>query len=386
MADETTTAPAAAPAPAKPQNILELWDAVGVKLEKGEAPPVRGPRSGSAARPELAAEAPAAETPPRGAGGKFLPRTDKPAAEKPAAPAPAADKKAQLEALAKELGFRIDGAAVSVAERVQFREQRRKFNEATATQQAEFNRGFQAKLAELEAPRAAFAAWQAGDFDGFAKALGEGDWNGLNRKAIQRHADPNYKLVQELRDKEAKREADEKAAKERYQAQQREQATAQQINTYKVNLGKLATESTDPVARAFADDPMFLDAVYRVQAENFVEGQDPISIEDAIRLSPRRGGSPLLEELRALYKRAAAAFAASEESDRATTKPESAQAGRGRAAPELVKKTVTSISTKKATEASAPVASDTRSKDWLKNATERMLASAQEDAKSRKRA
>jgi hypothetical protein len=384
MPDETTAAPAAAPAPAKPQNILELWDAVGAKLEKGEAPPVRAPRSGGAAKPATEAE-PAAETPPRGAGGKFLPRAAAPAAaEKPAVTAPAADKKAQLEALAKELGFKLDGATVSVAERVQFREQRRKFNEATASQQAEFNRGFQAKLAELEAPRAAFAAWQAGDFDGFARALGEGDWNGLNRKAIQRHADPNYKLVQELRDKDAKREADEKAAKERYQREQGERATEQQIQTYKVNLGKQAAECADPVARAFADDPMFLDAVYRVQAENFVEGQDPLSIENAIRLAPRRGGSPLLEELRALYKRTAAAFADAQ-SDQAATKPESAQAGSTRAAPALVKKTVTSISTKKATEASAPVASDTRSKAWLKNAEERMLASVQED-KTRRRA
>lgn len=378
MADETT-----APAP-KPQNVMELWDAVGAKLERGEAPPVRGPRTGTAARPEPAAEAPAVETPARGAGGKFLPRGEKPAAE---APKPdATSKKAQFEALAKELGFRLDGSTVSVAERAQFREQRRKFNESTAAQQAQFNAQMQAKLAELEAPRAAFAAWQAGDYDGFAKALGEGDWNGLNRKAIQRHADPNYRLVQELRDKEAKREADEKASKERAQREHTERVTAQQIQTYKVNLGKQASESTDPVARAFADDPMFLDAIYRVQAENFVEGQDPISIEDAIRLSPRRGGSPLLEELRALYKRAAAAFAAEQESDRATTKPEPAQAGRGRAAPELVRKTVTSISTKKATEASAPVASDTRSKAWFKNAEERMLASVQEDAKARKRA
>ncbi len=384
MADETT-----APAP-KPQNIMELWDAVGAKLERGEAPPVRGPRTGAAARPEPAAvEIDKAETPPRGAGGKFLPRAAAPAvpaAKEPAAAPSTEAKKAQFEALAKELGFKLDGQTVSVAERAQFREQRRKFNESTAAQQAQFDAKFKAQLAELDAPRAAFAAWQAGDYDGFAKALGEGDWNGLNRKAIQRHADPNYKLVQELRDKEAKREADEKAAKERAQREQKERATAQQVQTYKVNLGKLASESSDPVARAFADDPMFLDAVYLVQAENFVEGQDPISIEDAIRLSPRRGGSPLLEELRALYKRAAAAFAAEQESDRHTQKAESATAESPRAAPALVKKTVTSISTKKATEASAPVAADTRSKAWLKNAEERMLASVQEDAKARKRA
>lgn len=397
-----------------PASILAQWDAVGAKLAGGQAPTPPARRTFTAA-PPAAAEAEATEppeTPARGPGGKFLPR---PAVAKPPAPRAAtkalaqarteaieategdehdahAAEKAQLEALAKKLGFKIDGATVSVAERAQFREQRRKQNEEHQKRLEQVDRIASQKFADADLTagemKRAKAAWTARDYDGFAKELGAKDWNALIGDAVRDHADPNYRALQELRAKDQRRDAEQAAAKAQADRAEAQRVEAQQIREYQSALSKQAEASSDPIARAFADDPMFLNAVFNVQAENLVPGEDPISIEDAIRLPPRRGGSPLLEELRALYRRAAKAFAEgeAEESDQAATQPEPVKAGSTRAAPSLVKRPIAAISTKKATEAAAPGTTNTGSKEWMRQAAERMLAAAAEDRKSARRA
>lgn len=339
-----------------------------------EDAPAEGAGGGEPEAPAEAVKAAEKAAPQRGPGGKFVAagKAEPPAAEpaKPAAKAapeePTVAKLEQLRALSKELGYTLEETRVSVGERAQFRQQRQQHFEQVRQLEAQAQAQAQAILNEANV-RASVAlkaqqAIDSGDFEAFAKALGRKDWNDLNREAIGRFADPNYRKVQEL---EAwKRQQEEQAQKAHQEARQRaqEQQRESQVQAYKAELSTTMAQSTDPLLAAFADDPLFIDAVFRVQ-DTYFDGNTTITPEEAVRIKPKNGGDPLFEEMRRLYSRLEKAFRAGQQehepakagSVREAQTPEPPKGGSGRDAPVPVRRTnTTSIPQRKATEAAGP--------------------------------
>lgn len=377
------------------QDLMAQWERAGQvaeAIEKGLAPPPKpAPTRDALAAQNTGAEGedtPAADDGGAGAGGgesangkadgagKATAKSAVKAAPAPGAPVGVgtAEERTQFEALARKLGMVVDGNRVTVAERATFRQQRQQ--KLTEVQQIEAAARQRAQQIEAEAQAKvgpamrAQAAWDAGDYDGFAKALGKKDWNELNREAIGRFADPNYKRVRELETWKEQQEASARQAQQVQAAQQQEAQRQQAIAGYKAELSAGMKESTDRVVRAFHDDPQFLDAVYAVQNEHF-DGVATITPEEAAHARPRGGGKTLAEEMHALYLKLDSVFRA----DAAASEHESAaQATESdRAAPKPVRQSAkTSIPQRKATEAAAPGGKYRDEKHFLEHWTARM--------------
>jgi len=247
-----------------------------------------------------------AET-PEAAPSKAAPKKD---AKAPGDPKEA--KRAQLKTLAEELGLNIDDSAVTVAERAEHRAAMRRDKEKLATERAEFERSKALKPEQQQAADFGAAikdAYDRGDPDGFAKALGAKDFNEFQTSFIKRLADPNYNELRRLQQKVEEKEAAEKKAAE--EAAKREEAQKHQhaYKTYMDNLTEICRKSTNPVVAAFADEPLFLSAVYRIQDENWNdETQSTLTVEQAIKKAVRGGSADLETGLRGLYERGKKAF------------------------------------------------------------------------------
>ncbi len=264
------------PAPAKEKTFAERWkEHGGEELDE----------------PEAASETATTET-------------AKPPAEKPTGPVTAGDK-AMFEALAKKLGIKLDGGnIVKPSERISWENAKLRQEQGLAAREA--------KLKEAEAgiessPRvkkaeSVLAAFEAGDPDGFAAALGVKDFNEFQQSFLKRLADPNYgelrKLQQRVEQQEAEKTKAEQAAAERQQTEQKAAA----YRSYMTTLSETAKASYDPLVAAMHDDPLFLQAVYRVQEKKW--NKDTLStctVEEAIK-------EGLRGELKALYERLGRGF------------------------------------------------------------------------------
>lgn len=235
-----------------------------------------------------------------------------PAGKAPAAAKPAADKRGQFEALAKELGFSLDGNAVTVAERAEFRRAREKREADWATRERAISD--KEKLTPEDAEfarigRALLDAKERGDPDAFAQALKAKDFNEFQQDFIKRLADPNYG---ELRKLQAKVEEGEKLKlQQEEQAKQNatSQARARAYQTYMSTLSETCKASADPLIAEMHDDPLFLQAIYNIQEQNW----DPdlgktCTAEEAIARAAKGAAKPLKDEMRQLYEKLHKAF------------------------------------------------------------------------------
>lgn len=201
----------------------------------------------------------------------------------------------------------VDGTAGPLpSERAEFREWKRGQREKL---QAEYD----AKMREVEEERGKHApdltlaqkvkaAKESGDPDGLAQALGYETFNAMQKELIQRLADPNYKELRRIRE-ELENEKKEKAtaaeqAEQQQTARQQREAQVAYIN----DLSAGCKASSEPLVREMAEDPMFLNAIYRIQKEHW-DGFKTLSIEQAIKKAARGAQRPLADELQGLYER-----------------------------------------------------------------------------------
>jgi hypothetical protein len=267
-----------------------------------------------------------------------------------------AGKLAELRELAAKHGYTLtDSGRVEVRERAQFREEQRSKRQAFEAERARFDQEVSTHRQQLQqqaqAVIAAKRALDSGDFDAFAQAMGEKDWNAINSRVINQFADPNYRRMLELEQRDRLREAEVQRQREESARVQTEQQRAQERQAYMSNLSTEMGDSDDPLVAAFADDPAFVRAVFRLQEQHY-DGVETISVADAVNFRPK-GGRSLREEMRAVYTRLVKAGLDPEEtSDQAALKPEPAKAGGRRDAPKPVRKNgSTSISRKDASDA-----------------------------------
>jgi len=242
------------------------------------------------------------------------PGTTKEAKPKAAPVDPREAKRAQLKAIAEELGLAVDDTAVSVAERAEHRAAIRRQKaqleadrEAFLRDKGEFDKNKGEKVAKAEA---ILAALESGDPDAFATNAGFKDFNDFQHNFLKRLADPNYsefkKLQKEIEDQKAERQKAEEEAKQQQAAKQRAQA----MDTYMANLTAQAKASANPLVAAMADDPLFLNAVFAIQRDNWDdETQSTCTIDQAIKKATKGAKTDLETELRGLRDRLNKGFA-----------------------------------------------------------------------------
>lgn len=236
--------------------------------------------------------------------------TDAPApAEKPAKkgkqPAPV-DKRAQLEAIAKELGLEIDEGAVTPTERKLWRDAKRRERANLERELGEIRGSFQQErqqfAGELEWARQVRAAHEAGDPNALAGALGHKDFNEFQREYIKRLADPNYMELRRLKEANERGEREKLELQQRAQQEHQQRAAVEARTAYIADLGAKCKASADPLVREMSDDPHFLRSIFKIQQERY-DGERTISAEQAIKLAAQGTGSSLEGELRGLYER-----------------------------------------------------------------------------------
>lgn len=249
---------------------------------------------------------------------------------------PTAGDKAMFEALAKKLGYNIDGKGVLPSERIAWETAKKRQETGIAEREAKA----QKMLADAESqltsnPRvqkaeAIVTAYENGDPDGFAQALGVKDFNEFQQSFIKRLADPNYLELRKLQQWKEQQEAERKKSEEEGKQRQASEQRAQAYKAYMSNLSEVCKNSSSPLVAAMHDDPLFLQAVYRIQEENWDPVQQKtITVEEAIKKASRGANQDLESELRKLYERLgkgftpaeAAAAAASAAAPRSGKKP-----------------------------------------------------------------
>jgi hypothetical protein len=265
------------PAESQPKSFADRWKAHGGEdLDAGDDEPEAAPEP---AKPET----------------------------KPTGPVTAGDK-AMFEALAKKLGIKVENGVVKPSERIAWENAKLRAEQgiAKARHEAEQMRA-EAESSLKSNPRvqkaeAIMTAYEAGDPDGFAAALGAKDFNEFQQSFLRRLADPNYGELRKLQQWKEQQEAE----RVKLEAQQREQHQQQQVQqaerTYMSTLSQTCKASSNPLVAAMHDDPLFLQAVYRIQKKHWnPEQQKTVSVEEAIQ-------EGLETELKSLHDRLSRGF------------------------------------------------------------------------------
>jgi hypothetical protein len=262
------------------------------------------------------------------------------AAEAPAKPEPAAqDPKARIEslkALAKELGYQLEDAAVTNAERAEFRRMRKEHTEAIRraqlTAQSSIEELQKSAESEINFGKELKDAQKARDYNRIAKTLGFEDWNGLQEDVAKAVTDPAYQEVLELKQWKAQQEKAEAERQEKLRQQQEQQEQAQLQHQYRMNLSSEMAKSSDALVKAFADDPMFVSLIQQIQGAHWDGGDQVLVPERAVHMKPPGATVTLYDQMKHLKGRLDAAFqAAQQEAEPEVKKPP-------RRGPELPKK------------------------------------------------
>ena len=224
-------------------------------------------------------------------------------AEKPE-PAEPSGEREQLKSLAEKLGLVLEDGKVTTAERVKLRDEKRTNLAAIARAKdealAELSKGREELSPRLAKTEALEAAVKGGDYEAIATNLGFKNWNELQEDQLKHFQDPNHKRLRELEERLQKKEAEELTAKEQAaQAQQAEAGRRAQIE-YKQGLAADMGKSTDPLVKAMASQPNFVNAIFRVQQAAHQSGEPVPAPEHAIRVATN-GSASLQDELKALY-------------------------------------------------------------------------------------
>lgn len=297
---------------------------------------------------------------------------------------PNAEKRAQLEAMAKELGLKLEGGRVTSVERAKFREERREILRRVEQERQELAR----QRAEIEqagqALRQASQALEAGDFDSFAKALGRQDWNELNKEVLAAYNDPNFKRLRELEKRERERQEAEQRRQQEAEARQRAEQREREMLAYKAELSKQMSSSENRVVQALADDPRFVEAVFRVQKHHWDPvARQTVTPEEALELMV--GDKNLLTDLRDLYSRLRNAFGdegepSSPGAQNSESVPRAPKARSQSPATERAAKPRTSIPQRQASEAAPPEDISPDDPRWLNYWAKRMERSSRDEA------
>lgn len=233
---------------------------------------------------------------------------------KPAEPPPEAhpvDEAELLRTLAAKLGFEVEDRKLTTKERAEFRLKAKELRSEIDAELQQRREAFEAEVnprrAQLDKAMALEAAHEAGDYEAIARILGNKDWDELQKTVIEKLSNPHYKEVQELkRWKEETAERERRAAAE-WEQQQVAQRHAQAVAAHKADLSERMSRSNDPLIRAMHDDPGFIQAVFRIQQENW-DGTETVSPEQAIRMAAKGTSRALRDEMVELKKRLDQAF------------------------------------------------------------------------------
>lgn len=273
------------PAPVREKSFAERWKEHG----------------GDEAEAADAAEAPS------------VPEPEKPAEAKPRNADPTAGDRAMFDALAKKLGYSIDGKAVLPTDRIKWEQAKKRQEEGLAVREkavkdAEAAAGSNERVKKAES---ILAAIESGDPDGFAAAVGRKNFNEFQEEFIKRLADPNYTELKRL--KEWKEQQEQERVRATEEAKQREESEVRERLRagYMDSLSKTCAASSNPLVAALAEDPNFLQAVFRIQQENWDPVQQKtVTAEEAIRKAAKGAKQPLEDELRGIYERLGKGFGA----------------------------------------------------------------------------
>lgn len=310
VATEPAATPAAAPTPeAKParKRILKGERRVTPDvLERMQAAMHAEKAAGEKPEPETPAEADTTDEPTVPDNGKPEPAKEEPKKE-PEKPAPTGGEMDQLKALAGKLGLVLEDGRVTSRERAELRIARKNAADELAKRQQAAIAEIQAAKQELAADAAKVEAFktalEGSDHDEIAKVAGFESWDKMVEDRISRLADPNYQRLKKLEQEAAERaKRDEQLAKEAQQRQE-QQAKAQARANYLANLGKGMRESKDPLVAAFAADPMFVNAIFRIQEENY-DGSGVPAPEQAVKMKLRGSGESPREYIERVYRTA----------------------------------------------------------------------------------
>lgn len=257
------------PAGGEQENLLAEFRAIQAELGGPEDEEADAASVGVSLEEVDEEKAKAKATPPKGKDGKFV-KADK------------AGEKTGTE------------GKLTVKERVELREERRKAKEALAGREQQLSQreaAFTAKEAALSQSAKARELYEAGDYDGAAKAaFGATSWNEMNDVAARAFASPEYKRVKALEERDKVREAErerERQANMSASQQAREQKILGDFRaTLDVSLPKAEDET---IAALAAEDPDFVAAVFDtvVAAARRGEDLDPIEVAEEIVESAR---------------------------------------------------------------------------------------------------
>ena len=266
-------------------------------------------RSEETARPDEGNEKP--ETEAKGDDEAKKPKAPKPRVIEPEKP-DTSSKAEQIRALAKDLGLTVEDGKVTTAERVKLRQEKASniaaINQAKQEALAELAKGREELGPRLAKTEALEAAVKGGDYEAIAKNLGFKDWNELQEDQLKHFQDPNHKRLRELEERLQKKEAEELTAREQAeQARAAEQERAAQAN-YKVGLSQHMAKSADPLVKAMAPMPNFVNAIFNVQQTAWRSRGEELDPAHAIHVKPDNGGPSLHDELKALHDALAPVF------------------------------------------------------------------------------
>lgn len=276
-----------------------------------------------------------------------------------------------LHALAKRLGFVVDGGIVTVEERRGFRAEKRKFHE----QQTREVKDFQSKVTnvwqQLKPLADAKQLGESGDFDGALKALFGKDLSEINKLAADklRNRDPRVDQIErenrELKERVAAREAAEQQERERAV----EEAERQR---YLSSISEEFSQSENPVHKKLAKDPSFLSLVHAKQKEHW-DGHDTLTPEEAALLVEK--------DLRADYEILHSVFGGRTASQ-SESSSESTSVGRGNGTPAKQdgngKKPSKTLPKRRAAEASPPGTRMLTEQEWVQQNARRMRQSSED--------
>ncbi|TAK10624.1 MAG: hypothetical protein EPO32_14940 [Anaerolineae bacterium] len=316
------------------------------------------------------------------------PANDAPANDNDAAAAPAPTEQ-QLRDLAKQLGFEVENKMLTTRERVAMREHAKFLRESAEREVAEARKAFEQERSDWE-PRmkkaqAIAEAYEAGDYEALARAIDEENkgWDDLQNKILAKVTDPNYKEIQEMKRWRVQQEKERKEASERERAAHVERERA----NYRSELSAMMKASKDPLVSAMHDDPGFINAVFRIQEENW-DGEKTVTPERAIKMAMKGARVPLSDELQTLYSRLAKAFGGAA----ATAAVEAVAAASGGADEPVddvvkdLKRPAPRTSVKDPAQKPAPSAAGKRTeKEWFEDGVRQLREAAAEEEAAKRR-
>lgn len=310
---ETEQSTEAAPAAGGGEpDLAEMAAAVAArKAEKAKARGLPPPKV-------KAPPAPAAKTAPaKGPDGKFQKRTP-PAAVAPTAPA---DDEAPGETPTPE-------EKVPVGEWVKLRAQQREGKAKLEAERQSMLKELEGRTGRVKGLEDAFARWEAGDYDGFAKAMGElspvkrdyKGWNDLAKELARRQQSPEYVEIQRLRKAEEERSAREKKdADDRKAAEEQRNRQALEREHVTSIAAELAA-SADPQEKAIAARPDLAHAVLNVQRHAWHNGERTLTAAEALR-EKMPDGKSILDRMQAEWQFLSTVFGNTSPSPPASQEP-----------------------------------------------------------------